>query len=283
MDQIQKHHPVKKPPEPNYMKPILWIGCTVILFYYLSQLPQHPGSSPGTDDKQVDTTEVDTMASFAESLLEGYRNQQADTREKYSADHSWTTQELDAFIKGCEDTSFDNGLNEVGVKSYCKCTLNETITYYPDQPPGVDEWTDTNLLQVPAMCSAKVLENPMVEYTPTNEHSLSSLVDLLIEFNYYQPAINMLRKIEWSGEVDFLLEKTHLNYGLHSMNTFDPEEMNARMNNALTQFTEVLKINPDNSIAREQIEQIMGVYSIMTDGGPNNNVLEGLRELGFDY
>ena len=37
------------------------------------------------------------------------------------------------------------------------------------------------------------------------------------------------------------------------MNTFDQTEMRTRMNNALSQFTEVLKINPDNSAASGNI------------------------------
>ena len=113
---------------------------------------------------------------------------------------------------------------------------------------------------------------------------LDAQVDLLIEQNEYETALNMLAEEDREDEeVARLLEKTHLNYGLYSMNTFDETEMRTRMNNALMQFTEVLKINPDNSVARENIEQIMGIYATIPDRSPEEEVLEGLREVGFDY
>ncbi len=122
------------------------------------------------------------------------------------------------------------------------------------------------------------------ENHPDPDLPLDQQIDLLIEENEYDTALEILHNEDRENpEVQQLLEKTHLNYGLHSMNTFDAEEMRTRMNNALTQFTEVLKINPDNSVAREQIEQIMGVYATMPDRGPDDEVLEGLREIGFNY
>jgi hypothetical protein len=71
-------------------------------------------------------------------------------------------------------------------------------------------------------------------------------VDLLIENNEYDTALSLLEGEDRNDpEIATLLEKIHLNYGLHSMNTFDETEMRTRMNNALTQFTEVLRINPE--------------------------------------
>ncbi|MEX2457338.1 MAG: hypothetical protein WD381_08475 [Balneolaceae bacterium] len=114
--------------------------------------------------------------------------------------------------------------------------------------------------------------------------SISEQVDLLIEQDEYESALNLLEEEDQTDpEIGRLLEKTHLNYGLNSMNTFDQSEMRSRMNNALVQFTEVLRINSENSVAREQIEQIMGVYSTIPDREPEPEVLEGLREVGFDY
>lgn len=113
---------------------------------------------------------------------------------------------------------------------------------------------------------------------------LDEQVDLLIEQNEYEAALELLSDKDPSDpEVANLLEKTHLNYGLHSMNTFDSTEMRTRMNNALTQFTEVLRINPDNTVAREQIQQIMDIYATIPDRSPEEEVLEGLRDVGFDY
>lgn len=113
---------------------------------------------------------------------------------------------------------------------------------------------------------------------------LSEQVDFLIEQNEYETALQILEgENEDDPEVRLLLEKTHLNYGLHSMSTFDPGEMRTRMNNALIQFAEVLKINPQNGVAREQIQQIMGVYATIPERSPDEEVLENLREVGFDY
>lgn len=114
--------------------------------------------------------------------------------------------------------------------------------------------------------------------------SLPEKVDYLIEANEYESALNLLEDEDRSDEqIRMLLEKTHLNYGLHSMNTFDQTEMRTRMNNALAHFTEVLRINPDNQFAREQIQQIMGIYSTIPNREPEPDVLEGLREVGFNY
>lgn len=114
--------------------------------------------------------------------------------------------------------------------------------------------------------------------------SLSEQIDRLIDNNQYETALNLLENEDREDpEIGVLLEKTHLNYGLHSMNTFDQSEMRSRMNNALVQFTEVLKLNSDNSVAREQIEQIMAIYSTIPNREPEPEVLEGLREVGFNY
>jgi len=123
-------------------------------------------------------------------------------------------------------------------------------------------------------------ESPDVD----SDKPVEQQVDQLIEQNEYEAALELLSDEDSDDpKIQTLLEKTHLNYGLHSMNTFDENEMRTRMNNALTQFTEVLRINPQNSVAKEQIEQIMGVYNTMPDRGPEESVLEGLRDVGFDY
>lgn len=113
--------------------------------------------------------------------------------------------------------------------------------------------------------------------------NLNDRIDYLIEDNRYQEALDILEDEDQSdSNVQTLREKTHLNYGLHSMNTFDQSEMRTRMNNALRQFTEVLKINPQNDVARNQIEQILQVYSTIPDRQPDDDVIAGLREIGFN-
>jgi len=114
--------------------------------------------------------------------------------------------------------------------------------------------------------------------------TISEQIDLLIDNNDYETALDILEEMDQTDpEIQTLREKTHLNYGLHSMSTFDEAEMRTRMNNALIQFTEVIRINPENSVAREQIEQIMAIYATIPNRQPEPEVLEGLREVGFDY
>ena len=114
--------------------------------------------------------------------------------------------------------------------------------------------------------------------------TIGEQIDLLIENNDYETALDILDEMDQTDpEIQTLREKTHLNYGLYSMSTFNETEMRTRMNNALTQFTEVIRINPNNSVAREQIEQIMGIYATIPNRQPEPEVLEGLREIGFDY
>lgn len=113
--------------------------------------------------------------------------------------------------------------------------------------------------------------------------SLEDRINLLIEQNEYETALEALSGEDMSDpEIARLKEKTHLNYGLHSMNTFDQTEMRTRMNNALVQFTEVLRINPDNSVAREQAQQILDIYATIPERSPEEDVMEGLRDVGFD-
>jgi tetratricopeptide (TPR) repeat protein len=113
--------------------------------------------------------------------------------------------------------------------------------------------------------------------------NLNEKIDYLIEDNRYEEALDLLDDEDQSDlNVQTLREKAHLNYGLHSMNTFDQTEMRTRMNNALRQFTEVLKINPQNDVARNQIEQILQVYSTIPDRQPEDDVIAGLREIGFN-
>lgn len=105
----------------------------------------------------------------------------------------------------------------------------------------------------------------------------------MIEQNEYEAALELLSaEDQTDSEIQLLREKTHLNYGLHSMTTFDQTEMRTRMNNALSQFTEVLRINPENSVAREQIQQILDIYATIPDRSPQEDVMEGLRDVGFD-
>lgn len=115
----------------------------------------------------------------------------------------------------------------------------------------------------------------------TEFDTLEEEVDYLIKHDEYDHALDLLSSEDREDEsVKVLLEKTHLNYGLYNMNTFDEREMRTRMNEALRQFTEVLRINPQNSIARTQIDQILQIYETIPDREPEEDVIEGLREIG---
>lgn len=114
--------------------------------------------------------------------------------------------------------------------------------------------------------------------------NLNERIDFLIEKNRYEDALALLQNEDRNDdEILLLFEKTHLNYGLHSMNTFNQTEMRTRMNNALIQFIEVLKINQQNDVARTQILQIMDIYSTIPNREPEPHVLEGLRSVGYNY
>jgi len=112
---------------------------------------------------------------------------------------------------------------------------------------------------------------------------LNDQIDLLIDANEYEIALNRLSVEDRNDpEVLRMYEKTHLNFALHSMNTFDQTEMRTRMNNALHHFTEVLRINPDNIVAREQIEQILTIYQTIPNRSPDPEIMEGLSEFGYE-
>ncbi|MDR9367428.1 MAG: hypothetical protein RI575_18995 [Balneolaceae bacterium] len=113
---------------------------------------------------------------------------------------------------------------------------------------------------------------------------LPEQIDQLIQANEYQTALSMLEEEDQTDPIiQQLFEKTHLNYGLYSMNTFDQTEMRTRMNRALTQFTEVLRINPENQVARTNINQILSIYKTIPERDPEPEVLDGLEKVGIEY
>lgn len=120
------------------------------------------------------------------------------------------------------------------------------------------------------------------ETLPDPELPLPVRVDLLIDQNRYEQALSLLAEEDREDpEIRLALEKTHLNYALYSMNTFDQTEMRTRMNTALIHFAEVLRLNPNNIVATEQIGQILSIYEMIPDRSPDPEVMTQLRELGF--
>jgi|AntDeeMinimDraft_5_1070356.scaffolds.fasta_scaffold13602_2 hypothetical protein len=120
--------------------------------------------------------------------------------------------------------------------------------------------------------------------TPEN---MQQRVDQLIAENQYEDALDLLDgadSAETPADLQMLAEKVHLNYGIFL--EYQGEEstgMRERMTGALRQFVEVLKINPDNQKALSEVEQIMGIYATMPDKSPGEDIIDDLRELGFDY
>ncbi len=120
--------------------------------------------------------------------------------------------------------------------------------------------------------------------TPEN---ISDRVNQLIAEDNYTQALDILENAnpeQTDADLPRLKEKTYLNYGLY-LEYRGPEDstMRDRMTSALEQFIEVLKLNPDNEKARQEIRQIMGIYNTMPDKSPGNDIISELNELGFDY
>jgi hypothetical protein len=111
-------------------------------------------------------------------------------------------------------------------------------------------------------------------------------IDQLIAEDSYTQAIELLNDTEASEveNLDRLKEKTYLNYGLFlEYRGSENSTMRDRMTSALEQYIKVLNINPKNQKARQEIQQIMGIYSTMPEKSPGEEILADLRELGFNY
>lgn len=120
--------------------------------------------------------------------------------------------------------------------------------------------------------------------TPQN---LAEEVNQLISEDNYERALELINNAdpeETPENLDNLREMTHLNYGMY-LEYRGPEDssMRDRMTEALLQYIEVLKLNPENEKAISEIEQIMGIYETMPDRGPGDDIITELNELGFDY
>lgn len=112
---------------------------------------------------------------------------------------------------------------------------------------------------------------------------LNEQVTAFIQADEYDDAFALLQRQDESDEVLLLKEKTHLNYGLFLVyKDADVTSMRDRMNGALRQFIQVLKINPENEKAVSEIDQILGIYSTFPNRQPEEDVLAELKELGFD-
>lgn len=119
------------------------------------------------------------------------------------------------------------------------------------------------------------------------EQNIGEQVDQYIAEDRYEQALALIEQVdstETDADLERLREKTHLNYGIW-LEYRGPEgsTMRDRMTSALEQYIAVLRINPVNGKAIEEIDQIMGVYSTMPGRTPDEEILSDLRDLGFDY
>ncbi len=114
--------------------------------------------------------------------------------------------------------------------------------------------------------------------------SLAEQVDAFIESDQYMDALTLLSAKSETPEVLKLKEKTHLNYGLFlEYRDSNTTNMRDKMNSALLQYVEVLKLNVENEKAISEIDQIMGIYSTFPNRTPDEEVMKELQALGFEY
>ena len=129
-------------------------------------------------------------------------------------------------------------------------------------------------------CSAnQQTESPNTESV---EQTLEDKVDALLDADLYTEALELLADLEDTEEKNSLLETTYLNYGLFlEYRDSNVSNMRDKMNGALRQYVEVLKINPDNEKAITEIEQILGIYSTFPDRSPDPDIMTELEKFGF--
>lgn len=123
-----------------------------------------------------------------------------------------------------------------------------------------------------------------VACSKTQNTKLPQQIESLIAQDKYPEALALLDGQEETPEILKLKEKTHLNYGLFlEYRDSDITNMRDKMNSALSQYIEVLKLNIENEKAISEIDQILGIYSSMPDRKPDEKVIEELHGLGFEY
>lgn len=119
---------------------------------------------------------------------------------------------------------------------------------------------------------------------PDQPKTLAAQVDAFIEADEYQKALQMLETEDENEEVLKLKEATYLNYGLFlEYRDSNTSNMREKMNSALEQYIEVLKINQHNEKAVSEINQILGIYSTFPDRKPDDQIAKDLKLLGFEF
>jgi PBP1b-binding outer membrane lipoprotein LpoB len=114
------------------------------------------------------------------------------------------------------------------------------------------------------------------------EQTLEQQVNSLVEEARFEDAMAILDGRPTSPEVVALKENVHLQHGIYLIYNSDPSQMRENANNALLEFIAVLEINPENEKAIAETEQILGIYRTFPDRSPEPEIIEKLKELGFD-
>jgi tetratricopeptide (TPR) repeat protein len=110
---------------------------------------------------------------------------------------------------------------------------------------------------------------------PDNFESLPLVekIEFHIENDQYDDALNLLRPLDESDQqIKELLIATHMTYGLN-LTYGSLTDQRTRMPEALRQFRRVLELDPSNSSAQAEIDQIEGIYRSM-----NREIPQGVAE-----
>lgn len=110
---------------------------------------------------------------------------------------------------------------------------------------------------------------------PDNFESLPLVekIEFHIENDQYDDALNLLRPLDENDQqIKELLIATHMTYGLN-LTYGSLTDQRTRMPEALRQFRRVLELDPSNTAAQAEIDQIEGIYRSM-----NREIPQGVAE-----
>jgi tetratricopeptide (TPR) repeat protein len=110
---------------------------------------------------------------------------------------------------------------------------------------------------------------------PDNFESLPLVekIEFHIENDQYDDALNLLRPLDENDQqIKELLIATHMTYGLN-LTYGSLTDQRTRMPEALRQFRRVLELDPSNTSAQAEIDQIEGIYLSM-----NREIPQGVAE-----
>jgi hypothetical protein len=121
------------------------------------------------------------------------------------------------------------------------------------------------LVSLMAACSQNDATNgPDTPAPDLSGMSVPQQVVYLIELDQYQQALDILGDADQDdAQVMQLKKDTHLLYGLWLTYSADSVQMSERMGGALRHFRKVLELDPGNSRAQAEIDQIEGIYKQM--------------------